>query len=692
MGLEAIAGAGSLSKGQKRVLEILKGQTLVGLNKYEEALEIADKCIAAYDPTSDPLHAVDTILMKASAMAMRKKHNETNKLISRADSLLHSHAMMQPWWEKLLVQGVVEHRTAIDAIPRTPGQKSITIEHAEYADRLASLCLMKGNAELWKGKSDKAVGIWKRGLAVSEKLEHAESALRLLHALAEQAWDSGRKPESIDYMDRYFDFAETAGSKITLAKAYEVQGSRLQEVGDIGRAGAHLQNALALAEIMEDTSVIQGALDALGASCYSKGEILEALEYWQKCASLETKNDDRTTARDLYRFGMIEQAHGNYEIALRHYQRSVEMLKALNEDALLHKVLIRLIPLTLELGDLTGAKLYIERVQDISARAPGKLSWEQAVRLFKALLLKHSARASGKFGAQLLLRKITEEQIANHEITAIAMVNLCESLLLELQLFGEEEVLIEVKLLSAEIMEFARETGSVTLLIQAYILHAEIALLEPDTDRALAILNEAQDLAEEKGLTKWARTVSRKFDSLLDQVQAWEALGQKGTTVNQRLKNADLDTLIERMRTLSFEEIPDLPDEEPVMLMVMHESGLGLYSKAFMETTVSEQLLAALLTAINSLSQEAFQSSGSIERIKHQNYTLLMKPEGTVVFCYVFKGQSYSAIEKLSDFMAKIVRSASVWEKFSAVVPEIDQYTQRYVDMAAIEAFEEAIT
>jgi hypothetical protein len=86
------------------------------------------------------------------------------------------------------------------------------------------------------------------------------------------------------------------------------------------------------------------------------------------------------------------------------------------------------------------------------------------------------------------------------------------------------------------------------------------------------------------------------------------------------------------------------------------------FSKQFApEGTLDDKVIGDLLTAINNFIQETFAATGSIERIKHKEHTLLMKPIDSLLCCYVFKGQSYSALRKLDAFINTIKDSRSLW-------------------------------
>jgi len=55
-----------------------------------------------------------------------------------------------------------------------------------------------------------------------------------------------------------------------------------------------------------------------------------------------------------------------------------------------------------------------------------------------------------------------------------------------------------------------------------------------------------------------------------------------------------------------------------------------------------------------------------VERIKHQENTLLLKNVEPYLFSYVFEGQSYSAIQKLDRFIEKL-QSSPLWDDIAKI-------------------------
>jgi hypothetical protein len=71
-------------------------------------------------------------------------------------------------------------------------------------------------------------------------------------------------------------------------------------------------------------------------------------------------------------------------------------------------------------------------------------------------------------------------------------------------------------------------------------------------------------------------------------------------------------------------------------------------------------LISGFLTSINAFVQEAFEVKGMIRRIMHDEYTLSFNLVEPILFCYVYEGQSYTAMKKLDKLITE-VHESDVW-------------------------------
>ncbi|MFX0000565.1 MAG: hypothetical protein ACFE9Q_10035 [Candidatus Hodarchaeota archaeon] len=76
-----------------------------------------------------------------------------------------------------------------------------------------------------------------------------------------------------------------------------------------------------------------------------------------------------------------------------------------------------------------------------------------------------------------------------------------------------------------------------------------------------------------------------------------------------------------------------------------------------------DHLLGGFFSAINSFIGEMF--SEGLDRASFGEHTLLRNSVPPFFMCYVFKGQSYSALQRVRYFIDKIQNDEPVWQTFN---------------------------
>ncbi|MFW9996903.1 MAG: hypothetical protein ACFFD4_32980, partial [Candidatus Odinarchaeota archaeon] len=206
----------------------------------------------------------------------------------------------------------------------------------------------------------------------------------------------------------------------------------------------------------------------------------------------------------------------------------------------------------------------------------------------------------------------------------------------------------------------AEQQNSHSLLAETHLLQSKLALLEFDIKNAQRHLTLAQSIADERGLSRLALKISNDHDSLLLQLSNWEELIERDVPLVDRVELAHLEEFMVRILRNRVTERTEISKEEPISVMILNKTGICLFSKKFDRSIViDEQLMSGVLSAINRFSSDLF--SGSLDRIKVGEYTLLVRSEESLLSCYVFKGQSYKATQKLSRFMRYLKNNEAIW-------------------------------
>lgn len=111
----------------------------------------------------------------------------------------------------------------------------------------------------------------------------------------------------------------------------------------------------------------------------------------------------------------------------------------------------------------------------------------------------------------------------------------------------------------------------------------------------------------------------------------------------------------------SLNEPSETTNEQPVLLLIIAEGGALLFSHPFTDRWQrDDDLFSSFLSAFSSFSDEYF--SQGLDRVKFGEDTLLMLSVNSFSVCYLYKGQSYLAKQKLGQFVETIQSNSSIWE------------------------------
>jgi len=161
-----------------------------------------------------------------------------------------------------------------------------------------------------------------------------------------------------------------------------------------------------------------------------------------------------------------------------------------------------------------------------------------------------------------------------------------------------------------------------------------------------------------------AAKISIEHDNLLRELRKWEILNIDDVTLNDRMQLAQVDNQMKSLlwnRDLSHIEYSD---EESILLLILTEGGSPIFSHIFSKDwSFEDYLVGGFLSAINSFSSELF--SKGLDRAKFGDHTLIMKTFEIFSVCYLFKGQSYPAMNRINRFIKELQNSNQIKETFN---------------------------
>ncbi|MHA2197935.1 MAG: tetratricopeptide repeat protein [Promethearchaeota archaeon] len=418
-----------------------------------------------------------------------------------------------------------------------------------------------------------------------------------------------------------------------------------------------------------------GSLVIMGYIYHAKGELDLALEWDRKALSL-IKGEREIMRGTIFRnMGSIYYEKGDLDSALKHHKLGLEAYGKKEKGWWISWSYFHIITILRAKKDFQQAQNYLEQFKQFDEIYESRLS-HSLFQLSYASILKSSGRMRERVEAENLYKKIVERDYSIFT-TNIALVNLCEWYFKEFQLSNQMDILDDIDTLINHLQRNAKRQSSYSLLANVKLLQAKLAILQISMVEARKFLTEAQSIADEHGLQLLAQVISKEHDKLLEELKLWESIKKSKTSVSDRLKLVSIDEVLERMDGRRAIQPPESTDEDPVLLLIIAEGGTLLFSYPFTEKwQEDDDMLSSFLSAFTSFSDEYF--SQGLDRVKFDEDTLLMRSVNSFSVCYLFKGQTYLAKQKLDKFSETIQSISSIWEtlekfnKSSQVIELVD--------------------
>jgi hypothetical protein len=267
--------------------------------------------------------------------------------------------------------------------------------------------------------------------------------------------------------------------------------------------------------------------------------------------------------------------------------------------------------------------------------------------------------------AEHILKNLIET-MKDSPMTSLPLIYLCDIYFQEFQFTNQMEILDDIFPLIDHLQRIAISQNSYSILANVKLFQAKLALVQINMVKARRLLAEAQKIAEEHGLQLLATAISREHDKLLEELNLWESFKKTQASMAERLKLASFDGVLERLQGRGVIEASELENEEPILLLIMDNSGVTYFNHQFVGEWDVDGIFSAFMSAFNTFSSELF--SKSIDRIRIGENTILINPVEPFLVCYVIKGQSYPALKKLTRFTEAIRENPEIWQALNKSV------------------------
>lgn len=614
--------------GNEKLKEIEYAERLVNENKFTEAYQLLTEL--GKNETIPPYHRILGLLLQCQILMWQGKYNDYYKL---AEQIYKESLGL----EKDLRTVEALSMMALSSILLRKFNKGI--ELVQQAENLLKTFPQETIPEYYWVK---ALIAQNKGYYYLWSLENIEEGLKYLE-------------ESLSWRKRY-------GGKVEIAMGFRGVGEVFSTYkGELDHAIEYLKQGLTFAIESGNKWPVIMILNQLGETYSLKGELDRAIEYNKNGLEVAKEINNITYIISfLNQIGNLYMNKGELDLASDYLGQIMAMSKESGKRN--WHLLVSLFLLSLFNNDRKMAQQYVQRLEKLSVQVKDK-SADLWLLLYNAWLLKASPRFRNKIRAEEKLRQILEEENLPYRLEVYTLIHLSDLLITELRVTNEEEIIQEIKPLITRLLEVAENSNSYWDLCEVYLLQAKLALIQMNIEEAKLLLTKAQNIAESHDLNRLSIQISYEHDKLLEQASEWNNLKKKKAPISDRMGLVSLEETIDIMLQKRGIQPPELTDEMPVLLLVIEEGGIPLFSHTFsQELSFEEDIISNFLSAFNSFSEELF--SKGLDRAKFGEYILIMDSIGSLSVCYLFKGQSYLAKQKLMQFAHRVQNITSIWQIF----------------------------
>jgi len=627
---DALAIIKNFEKAETTTIELLSGLILKGkIYCYKEQYKLAvDTGKLAYQLSHQigtPSRTIDSLILKAH-VGYFGKLEEAFVCISEIENLLN-----------------------VDS------KETIT----DFSRQDSDILFIKSFLYHKKTDHSKAITLALQWLTQRESLSEKLDTARVYWHLGEVYLFKSELNTALDYSKKSLVLQQELGNQIGIAKSLSLVGLCNFTKGDFDQTLDVLKHCLMISEMSILTKLETYHL--LGAVYKEKGELNRTIRYYNRANKIAEKEGyTEQIIINTYGIGATYRMKGDLVQATTYFKRSLEISREFNSNYGMNISLYYLILTNLDNNSLDQAKQYLAQLEQLTNQTESSV-FKNVYLIAKALVLKKGGRIRNRTEAEFLLKQITDKELETPILYRQSFVNLCELFLEELYITNNAEVLDELNPLINKIIKIAEKQNAYSWLAETNLLQAKLALIQMDFDKAKQLLTQSQRIAEFHGLNLLASKISYEHDNMLENLNEWENLQKLNAPMSERMKLASFEGVVDRMQGKRAVGIPEIIREEPVLLLIIGEGGLPLFSTHFKERfTVTDDLISGFLTAFNSFCTELF--SKGLDRAKFGEHMILIQPVKPFSVCYFFKGQTYIAKQKLNKFTESIRSTKSIWD------------------------------
>lgn len=655
---------------EKEILEIkiIKCKALLGFGKYNEGLELTLEILKQNKLKEYPLFELDIQIIYISFLDVFGRMDEILKQVYIGEQIINTFEDKNSD-DVILRKGNLQLQKGMTILNKGNRDDALIIfqktlkefEKIGNERKVAETLTFLAKTYTEMNKKDLALTYYNKSLDIQSEIQDLPGKANTLKEIGTVYLFKGIRTKALEYYQKSYDIYLTIGNCDFIGRLLNNFGIVHNFEGKLREAEDCYQKSLECQNEIGNKGLIARTYNNIGVLNLRMGDLEKAEANIRKSlATFQELGNVQNIMNSFVQLGRIHHLKGEFAEALLNFQLSLNTMDQISNDEFLAIVLYHYISAALMNNNIEQAKEKLELLKQTALESDEPLV-HLRTRYATALLLMKSDRVRNRAKAEEYLEEIIASDIIEYDYKIDAMLNLCELKITILKETNSIELLAEVKVLANEIFELARDQHSMLIYAESCWLLSQIALIELNVRNAREYLTKAQNIAEEWGIKQLAMKISIDHDKLLERLELWEKLSTTNAQLPEIIETADIEEFFMKLYRDKGLDI-QFPPEEPVMFMLLKTTGMPIYSKNFtLKGELDDALMSGFLSAINIFAKEAFSAKGPINRIKHNDYTIIINNIESYLMCYIFKGQSFSALQKLVKIIDKVKLNDQLW-------------------------------
>lgn len=338
------------------------------------------------------------------------------------------------------------------------------------------------------------------------------------------------------YFLNHLQYSQDAFAHIILARFYTA-------FGELEKAEKHLEMSLAV-KVHDGVEVFEAHYYTLKARLsnmtgkISDKDINTAIGLIEKHLKEIDSVTSVPTIETYYRLADIYMTNSDLIEARKYYSKVSEMCKIVYYyDFHRAECLMKLIQISCIEGE--DPELYKNELYGLIADYSSHEKMVLYKDLSEAIILKHITGAQmgrSRFKSLEIFEKVSRGKIYDINLHFFAKYNYCELLLDEFQFYGDDEILGILVNEVTDLAAMSKEKGLILYYIEVLILRSKIATLQKDLESALEYLEEAQEMADKRNLSKYQEQIKTEKEIYLQNLDSWNFMRKDDKIERLKLK------------------------------------------------------------------------------------------------------------------------------------------------------------